>query len=94
MRIADLRPTDLPRSPVDAVFRRMIASRDEKIAGLQDRILDLEERLRRQEARHALDAVHAAALARLNAELVWPDGPWPVRAVLPLARLIRRVTRR
>ena len=92
--MTDLRPTDLPRSPVEAAFRRMVASRDEKIATLQDRILDLEERLRRQEARHALNAVHAAALARLDAELVWPDGPWPVRAVLPLARLIRRLSRR
>jgi len=57
---------------------------EESLAALSAR---LDEALRRQPVR----ADDSARLDRLIHELRWPDGPGAVRAVLPLARLLRRL---
>jgi hypothetical protein len=57
---------------------------EESLAALSAR---LDEALQRQPMR----AGDSARLDRLIHELRWPDGPGAVRAVLPLARLLRRL---
>lgn len=64
----------------DAVLRRMIAERERRIESLQARV----------GSGHG-NGGSAAVLDRLVHELVWDDGPRALRAVLPLARLIRRL---
>lgn len=94
MEMPDIQPPNSGRSPIDAVLRRMIADRETRIGTLQDRIDSLERALHEKEARVAALSAHTAALDRLVDELVWDDGPRALRAVLPLARAIRRLTSR
>ncbi|HEX7388517.1 MAG TPA: hypothetical protein VF286_00305 [Acidiphilium sp.] len=77
----------LPPRGMDGVLRRMIAERDAAIA---DRNAIIAERDRTIAAL----TPDAERLARLIHTLDWPDGPRALRAVLPAARLIRRLMHR
>lgn len=93
----DIMQADLPETgdvTIIAVLRRMVADRETRIATLRARIETLEATLRQSEERAARLETRAAALDRLATGLVWNEGPRAIRAVLPLARLIRRLTRR
>lgn len=93
----DIMQADLPETgdvTIIAVLRRMVADRETRIETLRARIETLEAALRQSEERAARLETRAAALDRLATGLVWNEGPRAIRAVLPLARLIRRLTRR
>jgi hypothetical protein len=83
---------DADRDALVAQFEQAEASlrrqHDESLAALSAGLTArLEEAMRRQAAL----AGDASRLDRLVHELRWPDGPGAVRAVLPLARLLRRL---
>lgn len=65
----------------------MIAEREARLGTMQERIDSLERIV-------LANPASAAVLDRLVRDLVWDDGPRALRAVLPLARLIRRLSRR
>jgi len=66
---------------------RHIVERNQRIAELDAEIAARDQRIETLEDQFA-------RLRRLADELVWPDGPRALRAVLPLARLVRQVIRR
>jgi predicted RNase H-like nuclease (RuvC/YqgF family) len=66
---------------------RHIVERNQRIAELDAEIAARDQRIETLEDQFA-------RLRRLADDLVWPDGPRALRAVLPLARLVRKVIRR
>lgn len=66
---------------------RHISERNQRIAELDAAIAARDQRIEMLEDQFA-------RLRRLADDLVWPDGPRALRAVLPLARLLRQVIRR
>ncbi|MDX5930885.1 hypothetical protein [Acidiphilium acidophilum] len=82
---------------LDALVTAVQAALDGEIAHIRERNrrigeLDAEIAARDRRIEHLEDQV--ARLHRLAEELVWPEGPRALRAVLPMARLVRRVIRR
>ena len=72
-----------------------IAARDGALAEARDAIAARDHAIAAQEREIAALRPQAERLTRLALALEWPDGPRALRAVLPAARLLRRlITRR
>lgn len=84
----------LPPRGMDGVLRRMVAERDATIAALDMRIAERNAVIAERDRTIAVLAPDADRLTRLVRALEWPDGPRALRAVLPAARLIRRLMHR
>ncbi|MGC9270610.1 hypothetical protein [Acidiphilium sp.] len=80
----------------DALAARdaIIAARDHAIAEQAALIAALRLTVEQREQLIARLEPEAARCAQLALTLTWPDGPRALRAVLPVARLIRRIMRR
>lgn len=93
MRTMEPQPFEPVRSTTDLVLQRMIADREARLAALRDKVDTLELALHEREMRLARLETYAATLDRLANHLIWNDGPRALRAVLPFARLLRRLTK-
>lgn len=77
----------------NAAIAAVVQANAYQLADLRRQLADLDAQcVHARQERDALLNMHAQAaqLRRLLRELQWPDGPAALRAVLPLARLLRR----
>ncbi|MCF3945584.1 hypothetical protein [Acidiphilium iwatense] len=77
-----------------AALERDIATRDQDIAARNDAISMRDHAIAALERDIAALRPQAERLTRLALALEWRDGPRALLAVLPAARLLRRLTRR
>ena len=94
--LADLRSQLADAGAQLADVRHHRAGESEQLAGLHRQLAELQSRCESVTwERDTLRGMQgqAAQLRRLIRELQWPDGPTALRAVLPLARMLRLVAR-